>query len=51
MGICTYSEHFKRAHGNQLIPGGDIRGRIEENERCRFQVTLKVGFWLDEPQG
>ena len=27
----------------------DIRGRIEDNERCRFQVTLKVGFRLDEP--
>jgi dodecin len=27
----------------------DIRGRIEENERCHFQVTLKVGFRLDDP--
>jgi dodecin len=27
----------------------DIRGRIEGNERCHFQVTLKVGFRLDEP--
>jgi len=26
----------------------DIRGRIEDNERCHFQVTLKVGFRLDE---
>ena len=26
----------------------DIRGRIEDNERCTFQVTLKVGFRLDE---
>lgn len=26
-----------------------IRGRIEENHRCTFQVTLKVGFRLDEP--
>jgi hypothetical protein len=26
-----------------------IRGRIEEDQRCHFQVTLKVGFKLDEP--
>ena len=25
-----------------------LRGRIEENARCEFQVTLKVGFRLDE---
>jgi dodecin len=25
-----------------------VRGRIEEDERCHFQVTLKVGFRLDE---
>jgi dodecin len=25
-----------------------VRGRIEEDERCQFQVTLKVGFRLDE---
>jgi flavin-binding protein dodecin len=28
----------------------DIRGRIEDG-RCRFQVTLKVGFRLDERPG
>ena len=26
----------------------DMRGRIEDDGRCRFQVTLKVGFRLDE---
>ena len=26
----------------------DIRGRIEENNQCHFQVKLKVGFRLDE---
>ena len=26
-----------------------IRGHIENNELCHFQVTLKVGFRLDEP--
>jgi flavin-binding protein dodecin len=27
----------------------DLRGRIEEDGGCRFQVSLKVGFRLDEP--
>ena len=26
----------------------DMRGRIEDGGRCNFQVTLKVGFRLDE---
>ena len=26
-----------------------IRGHIDNNELCHFQVTLKVGFRLDEP--
>ena len=26
----------------------NVRGRIEDDGRCRFQVTLKVGFRLDE---
>jgi len=25
-----------------------MRGRIEDGERCQFQVTMKVGFRLDE---
>ena len=25
-----------------------IRGRIEDEGRCQFQVTLKVGFRLDD---
>ncbi len=25
-----------------------IRGRIEDEGRCHFQVTMKVGFRLDE---
>jgi dodecin len=28
-----------------------VRGRIDDNERCEFQVTLKVGFRLDERPG
>ena len=27
----------------------DLRGRIEDSGRCNFQVTLKVGFRLDDP--
>ncbi|MGD0245125.1 MAG: dodecin [Streptosporangiaceae bacterium] len=27
----------------------DLRGRIEDDGGLRFQVTLKVGFRLDEP--
>ncbi|MGO9783738.1 MAG: dodecin [Streptosporangiaceae bacterium] len=27
-----------------------IRGHIEDNTLVHFQVTLKVGFRLDEPQ-
>jgi dodecin len=26
-----------------------IRGHIEDERLCHFQVTLKVGFRLDEP--
>jgi flavin-binding protein dodecin len=25
-----------------------MRGRIEDDGRCHFQVTVKVGFRLDE---
>lgn len=28
-----------------------IRGRIEDSDTCHFQVTLKVGFRLDEHAG
>jgi flavin-binding protein dodecin len=28
-----------------------IRGRIEDDGLCHFQVTLKVGFRLDERSG
>jgi len=27
---------------------GGIRGRVEENGSCNFQVTLKVGFRLED---
>lgn len=40
----------KTLHNLDWFQVSDIRGRIEENDRCRFQVTLKVGFRLDERQ-
>jgi len=39
----------KTLHNLDWFQVSDIRGRIEENQRCHFQVTLKVGFRLDEP--
>jgi len=41
----------KTLHNLDWFQVTDIRGRIEDNERCHFQVTLKVGFRLDEPAG
>ncbi len=38
----------KTLHNLDWFQVSDIRGRIEDNERCHFQVTLKVGFRLDE---
>jgi len=39
----------KTLHNLDWFQVSDIRGRIEENQRCHFQVTMKVGFRLDEP--
>ena len=39
----------KTLHNLDWFEVSDIRGRIEDNARCHFQVTLKVGFRLDEP--
>ena len=41
----------KTLHNLDWFQVSDIRGRIEENERCHFQVTLQVGFRLDERPG
>ena len=38
----------KTLHNLDWFEVTDIRGRIEENQICHFQVTLKVGFRLDE---
>jgi hypothetical protein len=36
-------------HNLDWFEVSQIRGRIEEGQRCHYQVTLKVGFRLDEP--
>jgi flavin-binding protein dodecin len=38
----------KTLHNLDWFEVSDIRGRIEENNRCHFQEKLKVGFRLDE---
>jgi dodecin len=40
----------KTLHNLDWFEVSDIRGRIEDDARCHFQVTLKVGFRLDERQ-
>jgi dodecin len=37
----------KTLHNLDWFEVTDMRGRIEDG-RCRFQVTLKVGFRLDD---
>ena len=41
----------KTLHNLDWFQVSDVRGRIEDQGRCRFQVTLKVGVRLDEPRG
>jgi flavin-binding protein dodecin len=38
----------KTLHNLDWFEVSGIRGRIEDNQRCTYQVTLKVGFRLDE---
>ena len=38
----------KTIRGMRWFEVTDTRGRIEDDGRCRFQVTLKVGYRLDE---
>jgi flavin-binding protein dodecin len=40
----------KTLHNLDWFEVTGIRGHIEDNELAHFQVTLKVGFRLDEPQ-
>jgi dodecin len=38
----------KTLHNLDWFEVSGIRGRIEDDARCHYQVTLKVGFRLDE---
>ena len=38
----------KTLHNLDWFEVSEIRGRIEDGDRCHYQVTLKVGFRLDE---
>jgi dodecin len=38
----------KTLHNLDWFEVSDIRGRIEDNHTCHFQVSMKVGFRLDE---
>jgi len=40
----------KTLHNLDWFEVSNVRGRIEDDQRCHFQVTLKVGFRLDEPK-
>ena len=40
----------KTLHNLDWFEVSGIRGRIDDDGRCHFQVTLKVGFRLDEVQ-
>jgi dodecin len=41
----------KTLHNLDWFEVSGIRGRIEGDHGCHFQVTLKVGFRLDERAG
>lgn len=41
----------KTLHNLDWFEVAGIRGRIEGNQHVQFQVTLKVGFRLDEQAG
>jgi dodecin len=42
------SRASKTLHNLDWFEVSDIRGRIEDNNRCHFQVKLKIGFRLDD---
>jgi len=42
------SRASRTLHNLDWFEVSGIRGRIEENRSCHFQVTLKVGFRLDD---
>jgi dodecin len=42
------SKASKTLHGLRWFEVGDIRGDIENNKVAHWQVSIKVGFTLDE---
>ena len=42
------SRASRTLHNLDWFEVSGIRGRIEDDQRCHFQVTLKIGFRLDE---
>jgi dodecin len=42
------SRASKTLHNLDWFEVDEIRGRIDEDARCHFQVRVKVGFRLDE---
>jgi hypothetical protein len=40
----------KTLHNIDWFEVTQVRGRIEDDSRVEFQVTLKIGFRLEEPQ-
>lgn len=42
------SRASKTLHNLDWFEVTQIRGRIEDKDSCHFQVTLKVGFRLDD---
>ena len=45
------SRASKTLHNLDWFEVTNMRGRIEGDGRCHFQVTLKVGFRLDNRSG
>jgi dodecin len=45
------SRASRTLHNLDWFEVAGIRGRIEDDGQCHFQVTVKVGFRLDERPG
>jgi len=45
------SRASKTLHNLDWFEVTGMRGRVEDDGRCQFQVTVKVGFRLDEQSG
>jgi dodecin len=45
---CAVGRASKTLHNLDWFEVTNLRGRIENDGHCHFQVTIKVGFRLDE---